>query len=345
MALQEIGYPVPIPYPWGGNTAATWSDQVLTTGQKSYSVFPAPKAGNIVSVSFRVGATVTTGGSVDVRVETVALTTYVPTGTLAAAGSDGSVSVTTGDANSWVTCTLNTPLTVTKGQILGVVGTVAGASASFQLSRVGAAVWASTTMSWNRWNTGSWGGSSGQPAIYVTYDDGTEPMIWGADSFITGSSNSESVVNGSEAGFKFQLPFPARLVGAWHLRFPFITSWKLYSAAESLLQTWTFANTGYNSTGQGSTVFMFPTSYDIDANTDYYLVVPYSANTSITQLTYPTSRQDWKPWPLAYRASTGVSFTNTPTKRICAGLLIDGFSDASGGSGGVRLHNSMGGGF
>ncbi len=333
MALQVQNFPIPIPWPWAVSTVVqNWTDQTLIDTNKFYIRFQAPKAGNISSLGFRIGGVVTTGGTLGIRLETTAAAS-TPTGVLHGTNTDGSIAVVSGDVNTWKVCTLNAPATVTKGQVLSIEGTISGTSASFQVSRGSGGVWVgSGAMPFVRYFTGgSWGGVSGFPALYATYDDTTEPMIWGAESHITGSSSSEAVAVNSESGIKFSLPFPSTLAGVWAHRFGPVT-WRLYSSLEVLLASWTLGAAGFNSTGHGSTFYMFPTTYDLAANTDYYLVGLNSGGGSLTQATYPASRQDWKPWPLAYRATTGVSFTNTATKRPPMGPLVTAFDDGVGGS-------------
>jgi hypothetical protein len=63
-----------VPSPWGmPSSGATFDYVTLSVSDKCAYVFRAPKSGTISKVGFRTG-TVGTGGTVDVRLETVSAT-------------------------------------------------------------------------------------------------------------------------------------------------------------------------------------------------------------------------------------------------------------------------------
>src|SRR5215203_3688130 len=84
-------------------------------------IFPAPKSGNIASVVWRT-ATVTTGGNLEMRLETVDTITGDPTGTLVSANANITpVAILATDDNLIFTTTVTTPGTVTQGQLIAIV--------------------------------------------------------------------------------------------------------------------------------------------------------------------------------------------------------------------------------
>lgn len=105
----------PIPLAVGTAPSVSSVATLDATGEIAGQLTQAPKAGDIAAVWWRAG-NVTTGGTVDGRLETVSGTTGDPTGTLVGADSNGATVIAA--ANVMYRTALTTAPTVTLGQPL-----------------------------------------------------------------------------------------------------------------------------------------------------------------------------------------------------------------------------------
>jgi hypothetical protein len=122
MALTSIGGRLYLPFVPGAliNGLSIGTTVAITgAGHKAALVFQAPKTGTIDRVYFRTG-TVTTGDTVDVRIETVDGSGN-PSGTLQAANTNGACVIADGDDNVVKYADLTAAASVTRGDILAVV--------------------------------------------------------------------------------------------------------------------------------------------------------------------------------------------------------------------------------
>lgn len=127
----------------------------------------------IESISLYVSSVTGTPPAYTVRLETVnAGTPPVPSGTLVAAGSSGSV---TPSAAGIVTATLSTPLAPTSGQLYAIVINSASASGTdYATFRATAAYMSALFLPCALVNTtGSYAAQTGGPCVRVNYSDGT----------------------------------------------------------------------------------------------------------------------------------------------------------------------------
>ena len=92
MAFQTIpgGLAIPVP-PNSGTSSTTFGTPMLlnAASEEAAGVLYAPKTGTISKIGFLTG-TVTTGDTVDARMETVSAANGDPTGTLLGTNSNGS---------------------------------------------------------------------------------------------------------------------------------------------------------------------------------------------------------------------------------------------------------------
>lgn len=183
------------------------------SGEKAANVFQVPKAGNIRKIWFRT-STITTGGDLDCRIETVGSDGF-PTGTLFAANTNAAKTVANADDNvSLVSAALTADATVVAGDVIAVVlvapvtfnGSIAQYNTNLK-TLYGSARGANALSAAYAF--------SSPYAITVEYDDGTYAPIPGivpATNQATTNFNSGSAQ--PERGMKFTIPFKCRVTGA-----------------------------------------------------------------------------------------------------------------------------------
>lgn len=290
---------------------------------------------------------VTTGATVDVRLETVSLTDGFPTGTLLGTNSNGAQVIGDGDDDTWFTTALTTGVAVNQGDDVAVV--IVNPSSSPGNMNINATLFddsrttpycAHFTSSWAMRNTNS------NACAALEYDDGSYvnhpgvfPISAVPDAFTFNSGS-----NPDERGIIFQLPFPFRVTGVrLHATIGADCDIVLYdSDGSSVLQTLTIDPDLGNGTG-GIKSYPFDSSQDLLADTDYRMVFkPGASNISIQEFTVDTAAiMDSYPGGQKFHHTQrvdGGSWTETTTKRSYSlGIMFDGFDDAAGGSAsGVR---------
>ena len=362
MTLQSFKGGVYFPDPLQGADGYVKDDSATlnlnAVGNKVGFLFDAPFTGNIDRVFAYIGAH-TSVGTLDVRLETIDLTTGLPSGTLVATNTNGAF-ITSGVGKIDVTLTAVAP--VTKGTQYALVIVQAAGSCiiragignrSSSVHRRGhgayfsAAAWSTRTSA----NTYSY-----SPYAAFHYDNGSYYSVknvfpW-STSVATAFNNASASPPGRERGMQFSLPFPCSVTG-----FFFCgdltnsdTNVLLATAAGTTLLTasldkdaWTAyaAGTNYG----GNYVGYFSTSQTLTANTNYVLAMsPQSASSialrEFTLLDTGTVAQmdgmaGGQSCILAYRATQGSgAFTTDTTKRpMGMGVIIDQFDDATGAAG------------
>lgn len=178
-------------------------------------VVQAPKTGNIRKV--RVGTrTITTGGTADVRLETVDATTGHPSGTLWGTTTNGSWVIANGDDNVFVTTTLTADAAVVAGDTLAVCVKVATGFSGQMLAALALNAGADSHFPYFRFFNGtSWAGTgSGYPMLMFEYDDGSYATPAGCfpAGALTAAAPSTATTPDVWAA-RFQLPWPARVIG------------------------------------------------------------------------------------------------------------------------------------
>lgn len=208
------------------NFNTTSAVQINASDEAAGMVFEAPKAGNITKIVFMIGNTVVTGSTLEVRLETVDLTTSPasPNG-LVATGTNATQAITTGDTNTMFEITLTNPATVTRGQMLAVqvkqpnaspgdcriasFGDAGGANATifpYQIQNLGV----SPTVTWTTAE------NLGSPILALGYSDGSYVVPQGcfAMSTITGVAyNNTSTPN--TKGIRITTRMGLRVQGFW----------------------------------------------------------------------------------------------------------------------------------
>lgn len=361
MAIQGTVGQSPYPRSVGGIAGIpSFSSFLLDAADEAVGmVVSVPKTGNIRKVGFAT-RTVTTGATVDVRLET--LSAGFPSGTLWATNTNGSQIIADANDNTAFLTTLTADASVTRGQLIGVVIKNPSVSpgnlniAGYGDDVVGFPFTALFT-------GGSWALQSPGPLVSFEYADGTyasSPACYPPSTAITtntiGTGSTPDVV-----GVYFKVPFPCRVIGAWaHVDFDAACAVRLVTTAYNqgagtgILGSIDIGADDDANANQVVIYRLFPSDIDLAADTYYRLVVePTSASTvSVYDLNVPSlaalsawAGPDWV-FTTAKDPTGDGDWTNynSGTFRVpLMGLLLSGF-DAGGGGGGLLTHPGMSGG-
>lgn len=117
--MTSLNPPISFP-PWIFSADPSFTSTILdATGEYVAGIFFAPITDTITKIGFRTG-TITTGGDVDIRIETIAATGF-PSGTLWGTNTNIVHSVSSSDDFVWIEVTLTAPASVSKGDVFCVV--------------------------------------------------------------------------------------------------------------------------------------------------------------------------------------------------------------------------------
>ncbi len=181
MAFQTIPGGAWIPHPPGTATAVIILDDIpiAVAAEEAAGVFRAGKAGTISKVGFLV-RTSTTGDTVDVRLETVDLTDGDPSDT--ELGTDSSITqvISTTD-DTWYTVTLETPVVVTKGQLMAVTIVQGAVPGVFDIAKTNFRRDGFPYI--DLFSGASWAKSDNSPVFSLEYDDGSYAVCQGVFPF------------------------------------------------------------------------------------------------------------------------------------------------------------------
>lgn len=276
----------PFPYPPMLMTDNTLTNQLIdAAGEKTSVIFYAPKSGEIDRVCFRT-QTVTTGATVDVRLETVD-TSGFPTGTLADTNSNASQVIASADDNTWFEVTLTASATVTEGQALAIV-IVNASPGVMNISSYNVTPPANRPVLTGLY-TGTWANTGRCGVGAVRYNDGTYPAIPGILP-ITGLSNTQFGTGSTpdERANKFTPDIDCKVGGATF----YVQNWApadtfdivLYDTDGSSVLESASVVIGTNATTAIFSV-RFDTQVTLAAGSSYWLAVkPTSANTLAVQV-------------------------------------------------------------
>ena len=344
MAMQALKGYLFFPTPWQ-LVRATGANQVVvdSASEKAACVFRVPKTGTITKVGFRT-TTVTTGATVEVRLETVNPADGFPSGTLVGTNTNASLVIAAADDNKWFTVTLTAGASVTAGDLVAIV--VVNPPTSFGNMAIAtgyanAVQGASGVFPYPLLFTTSWFKQSTVPGVswYLEYTDGASAPLGAlpASDVVTESFNNASTPD--ERGNILRFPAPVRLVGVV-VYVPLIASasadFVLYDAdgttvlkAVSAVVAQIFDNTGPH-------YALFASPQVLLANTDYRLVVKPTTASNFTiavmkfdSTTIMDSLDGGSAVKYTSRADGG-SWTETATQRVSIAALIDGLDDGAG---------------
>lgn len=321
-------------------------------------VHRVPKDGTLTAIRFRTGTVSTAGATFRASVQTVTGAPLAPSGTLAYTSAEGTVVVNTTDDAVWKTVSINggTGVTVNRGDLVASVIDVSSGTPNTVIIQAGSTL----TMALGNFpkvmtnTTGSWavGTSSLAAGLVWEYDTG---MTYCYGMNAAHGSAATAVGNGNERALRFQLPFPARCygIGAYILNAAAGADFRvrLYDSTPNILtngeidpSTDVDGDLFAGTTVDGYCEFNFPDSVSLSANTTYYASIYQRTanNLSVAEVTldsssYLAAMPGGSQCYLGTRSGGTGTFTDTNTTVPMIFLLLDGFDDATGGSGGARL--------
>lgn len=286
--MAIVDTPLTLAYQWPQIT--TFTNNVIDASGEMYGMtFYAPKTGTIDRIGFRTN-TVTTGATVDVRLETVN-DVGQPSGSLVSAGANASQVIADANDNVFFEVTLGTPASVTRNQRLAIV-IVWAASGNMQLASMGGGnnTW---TLNGTALFTASWALSGNSIGVgSIRYDDTTYPSVSGIFpcSSIT-LTNTNTGTTPDERATKFVAPIDCRMIGAQTI----VGSWAdgedfdviLYDSGGSTLAS-TSVTGGLASVPRHG---LFSSAVDLAAGSTYRLsILPTTANSfTVAQYTWAVS--------------------------------------------------------
>ena len=294
MAIQDIPGGFYLPSPWPGNTPPSLiaKSTISVANAKFALIFPAPRTGNIAAVTWRTG-TVTTGATIDVRLETVDPVTGDPTGTLVNANANVSAVVNTTDDNIVFTNTFTAVGAVTAGQVIAVVWANPGVSfGNMQFSGFG---WTSGTNAFPYQST--FGGASwAQSGIHIAmlsllYDDGvySTPVAAYMPQTVSNVNTFNSGSTPDTYGLRFQLPLSVRVKGAWFVmdldgdcNIRLVNSAYNQGAGTGILANITLDKDQRTGTSANNIFVIFDAPVTLTALTNYRLIVEPTTVTNIS---------------------------------------------------------------
>lgn len=350
MAIQALTpFPIPtIPPSAAGAPSFNTGYTLDAASEKVALILHAPKTGNIRKVGFRT-STVTTGETVDVRIESVDATTGDPSGTLLAANTNIAHVIADTDDNVWLTtANLTADAAVTKGDLIAIVIAAPG-SGSFAFS-IGefadGAASSGPVFPYIDHFTTAWAKSTGGGgySFALEYSDGSYEVIpgcWPLSNVQSDTFNNTSTPD--ERALKFRLPFPARVTGFWAwLDLDGDCDIVLYdSDGTTPLLTKSLDKDVRVGTGGRSMTGFFSSTASLLANTYYRLAVKPTSATNLISYRLQVAAaavMDGLDGGQDFHGSTRVdagSWTDTTTDRPTVGLLIDAFDDGVSAGGGV----------
>lgn len=348
MAINQVSYFPNIP-----NVQATVANQttnaLTASTHKAGMVYKAWQAKSIRKIHFRTG-TVTTGDTVDCRVETVdTATDGNPTGTLFGTTTNGSCVVASSDDNVWKEATLTADAALAIGDTFALIVANGGGGGSMNLVAFDDM---KASVPYGAHFTASWAKQVSPIMIVPEYSDGTfgimPGLIGGVGSPLTATAfNSGSAV--ARRGNIFQVATSKTAIGAW--------CWvdgdndftmKLYdSGGTELATTGTILGLQRPGTTAGLYFIPFTTAYVLAASTSYRIaIVPGASSVESYEFDVPAAAaMDLFDGGQSCHASVfttaGSSWAETTTRRNFCGVILEDIVASGGGP----VSTNMRGGF
>lgn len=322
-------------------TGTAGTDLLLdAANEKAGFVLQAPKTGSINKISFSTG-TVTTGETVDVRVESVTAATGFPSGSLLAANNNIAHIIANSDDNvALTTASLTAAAAVTMGQVIAVVIAMPGATAASLNIRAGAVrneqtagfpYYCHFTAAWAKNNLTS-------PAVGLLYTDGYYYSTPGTH-LIGGNTFSAnlSTANPIRGGARFKLPYALEVIGMYWYGAVNIDSndyaAKLYDPSDALITSVTMEGSYAGTTGSNFHQVLFTTPVIIPPYQWHRVVLEglTAGNTTIRFWDVASAAQ-MDLFPLGqnfhYTTWTGAAWSDTVTRRPQMGLIARAIDSA-----------------
>lgn len=309
-------------------------------------IFRATETCNIRYVGFAT-RTVTTGGPVTARLETVDAATGMPTGTLVAASTEVAVTINSADDNVYFEATLTADAAVTAGSMYALVlvndPTTPG---SMQIS---AFADDQAHHPYSAFHNGtSWAMVANMACVgSLRKDTGAVMFVPGLYPYSgTSTRTFNSSTNPNHAALRQRRPYPVQCAGFW-------AWWDLDGDCQVLLVNEAWDGTDGNAlahltidkdiesvTSGGVHLHYWATPVQLAKNTWYRLVFKPTTTTSLAlyeMLTLNATVMGAMAYGTESHLSTAnnpnddTDWTNTTSQRPFAGLLLNGFDDGVGG--------------
>ena len=337
----------------GGVYGNASTQTIDASGEKSGAIGQPKKEGNITSVHWATG-NVTTGGTVDVRIETFNSATGFPSGTLWSTTTNGSHVVGAGDDNVWLETALTSAAAVTFDDIICVI-VVAGSPGNInhachaQTGHTGGA----SAFPRGVLYTTSWSSGSVTPVFYLEYDDGEIVPFFNAAHAITPGAlvTINTGTTPDEIGNYFTNQIAGYVSGgvvgntltSAAATFDLI----LYDGSNNVLASASTVN-NIASTGYGTKTLIFTTPVQVGYGDTLRLVIkPTTANNSDIYASIIPSDACIGVMGAGccrtHRTNAGA-WTETTTEIITIMPVYSGFDDGAGSGGGMLVHPGMSGG-
>ena len=329
------------------------------TGERCGQVLMISKTGNIRNVWIHTG-TVTKGGDLKISLQGVN-SSGMPDGTIKGTGNAGYVVATINDSDDskWVgPFQLGVDVAVTQGETISLVvewSSYTDGSLIIQLVSPILRKYNCYQVTDLTATPGTWRKSStSHQCIALEYDDGTY-MVGNIGAIYSSRGTVNVNTTPDEYGNLFQMPFPCRAIGFWIYADPdYDAVLTLYDASSNILANATIeADYRY-----GTSESYFEVFFDSDPaanvtlakDTDYRMVVASTSsnNTSFKDLSVPEAAAMevmdlGTSCYMTYRTDGGT-WTESTTRRVCMGLILDQVDNGVGSGGGLLTHPGMAGG-
>lgn len=312
---------------------------------------PAGTSKSISRVCFRFGTTTITTSGLTVSLQDVDTANgppIRPDGT-----QDQTVAVASGAiaANTWIrTGTLSATRTVTPGDLLACVvefdGSGRQGSDSIGISNLGLISASNRRLGsiCGTKTTGTYAAATAIPNIVFEHDDGTFGTLLGG--LPASAVNTHAITGTAEHALAFSLPFPVTLDSME----PFVSTVSgisfntiFYSGTTALISYSQNPKTLELAPGPRCFPLPFSSHQDIAANTTCYVAVGGASGSSTSVYSIDVADANHLSlWPgganfnYATRASTGVGWTTTATRRFMAMISGIGFDDGAGSGSGIN---------
>lgn len=341
MSLVAIGAPIPF-WKMFGKTSSTSSATMSAAGDKYAQVFAAPKTGTIDRVRIRTGV-VTTGATVDVRLESVTASTGDPSGSLAAANTNASWVIANTDDNVWVEIPLTAGYAATQGEILAIVVVNPGVSFANMVFPRGPSVDSPAFGFSDFFTAAAWNKAQNLGYMGVRYNDGLYAHIPSLVSELPAGASFNSTTNsaggGDERGNKITIPIACTVYGFWiePATAKAAQDIVLYDANDNVLLTKAFdADLTVNSSG-GDVLVPFASTVDLVAGQVVRIVQkPGASNVTNWTVTVAAGLGTTFPGGTACvytRRTDAGAWTDTSDKVSMIGLLLSRLDDGARSAG------------
>lgn len=337
-AMQTVNGSFAFPKVILGHSGGVNYENVLldATGEKHASVIQCPKTGAIRKIHFRTGP-VTTGATVDVRVETVSLTTGDPTGSLLATNTNVSHVINDTDDDAWLTTgNLTADASCTKGDFIAIVIVHPG-TGNFNI--VDFADSNTDGFPYTDHYTTLWTKRDRAPVMAVEYSDTTfayTPNVYPISAIETGTFSNASTPD--EKAMKFQVPFPTTVTGGWvYVEGDGDFIIRFYDGSNP---STTFDAQVREGSAEALYYFIFPSDITLTKDTDYRVAILPNTGSVIdvpifnfTSTAVMVATDGGINFSYSERTDANPTWDDVATKRPIMGLFFNAFDDGVGGGG------------